>query len=176
MRNIGWAFLAVVLLVACNSNSEKGGDSELLAKQAEVKKIHDDAMELMMPLQFCEEAFVPVVEKAKTDESALKGHSLKEVEGVLEQVERNYQAMKNWMKNTKALGDLAEIEMDDERKMKYLESELQTMTKINDDSKNAITAAKELAKDMGIEIHGLEDAHNHDGHDHGDEGHDGHEH
>lgn len=155
MKKINLFLMAVVFLAACNSGSE---NNELATLDKKAMEVHDIAMEYYGPLQVGEEAFSQLLSDAKEDSTVLKGHSMQEVEGVLEQLERNYQAMNNWMSSSKRLKDLEEL--DDDRKKKYLESSLQSITKINDDTKNAIDAAKELAGALGMNIFG-EDDHDH---------------
>jgi len=164
MKNIWMVLMAVVFLTACNSGGE---NADLAATQKAIDGVHDEAMAMYGTLQFSEEAFSQFLIDAKDDSTVLKGHSMKEVETVLEQLEKSFKGMNNWMSNTKDLKSLTE--MDDERKMKFLATELQSITSVNDQTKDAIAAAQELATEIGLNIKGLS-TDSHDGHDHDHDG------
>ena len=179
MKKITLFAFMVLAFAACKHSHEDGhdhghhhGDGADKGVWSEVDELHDISMKSWVQFGGVEEALETVLKEAKEDKSALKGFSKEAVDNVLTQVEKANQDMMAWMENhgktRESIAEKTDAEVD-----KIIETERQSVQRINDDSQKALDAANEVLKALGINLES--DEHDHEGHDH-DHDHDGHDH
>lgn len=174
MLLVALAALAMTF-TACNNNQEE----VLEASYDQMDAIHMQAMKPVMPngpMDILEDTLEAIIKTAKDDSTVLNGVKLEDAEGVLEQLEQSRMNMGTWMENHQHISKLpADLSFD--KKMEYIKSEEQAITKVNDDINQSMAAAQELLKTLGVDLAmpKMDEHHDHSGHDHHDHSdHDGH--
>ncbi len=154
--------LAISILgMSCeNTSSQK---QTMIDTYKIMNDIHLEAMEPYALLGNLEEIMDDLIFRAKSDSTVLKGHNLDEVRAILDQVEKSKQGMDKWM--TKHIHYTQfPTEWSHKEQMSYIEIERQAITKVNDETKQSISVAKELLSELDMPI---EEEANHDhGHNH----------
>ena len=173
MKKILFLFAITFILASCGADET----TQLTEKYQTVDEMHNNAMGFIGYLENGRSALENLLDSAKQDTTYIKIETKNDVEIALEQLTKAHEDMFAWMGNHKGLDKLAKTDMTFQEKMDYLDKELQSITKNNDDCQSSLATAKELLDELGVEVDIKVSGHSHDHeHDHSHDDDEHHEH
>ncbi|WP_230981496.1 hypothetical protein [Echinicola salinicaeni] len=126
--------ICLAIMVSC------GGASEQEVLKDEVIKIHDEVMPKMGELKSEEKRLIDLAEQYHLEDSVNNNNKVEELRGLASHLEKAYDGMFVWMRQFKA--DLSEME--EEEAINYLNEQKEKVSKVNEDIKKALEAAKKI--------------------------------